>query len=73
VPDKPVSDQDMIDHAFPDTSHPKDTEDADYTPTNKIPGLTDSMHPRYLEKSALVKAWEAQKQQKFGKDNLLQS
>jgi hypothetical protein len=31
------------------------------------------MHPRYLEKSALAKAWDAQKQQKFGKDNLLQS
>jgi hypothetical protein len=31
------------------------------------------MHPHNLEKYALAKAWEAQKQQKIGKDNLLQS
>jgi hypothetical protein len=69
----PVSDEDMIDYAFPDMSHPETNEDVNFTPTNKSSNLTDSMHPRYLEKSALAKAWEAQKQQKFGKDSLLQS
>jgi hypothetical protein len=63
----------MIDYAFPDASHPNNNEGVDCTPTKKSPCFTDSMHPRYLEKSALAKAWEAQKKQKFGKDNLLQS
>jgi hypothetical protein len=63
----------MIDHVFPDTNRPKTNEDVDFPPTDTSPCLTDSMHPRYLEKLALAKAWEAQKQQKFGKDNLLQS
>jgi hypothetical protein len=63
----------MIDNTFPDTSRAKDNADVDYTLTKKIPHLRDSMHPRYLEKSALAKAWEAQKQQKFSKDNPLQS
>jgi hypothetical protein len=69
----PVSNEDLIDCAFPDMSHPKTNEDFDFTPTDKSPRLPDSMHPCYLEKSALTKAWEAQKQQKFGNDNLLQS
>jgi hypothetical protein len=73
LPDKPVSDEDMIDYVFPDMNHPKTNEDADFPPMDTSPRLMDSMHPRYLEKLALAKAWKAQKQQKFGKDNLLQS
>ena len=37
------------------------------------PHLTKSMNPRYFDKSAIGKAWQAQKQQTFGKDNLLQT
>jgi hypothetical protein len=46
--------------------------DVDSEPTTKRPRVTDSMHPRYLQQSAIGKAWQAQKNQKFGKDNLLQ-
>ena len=31
------------------------------------------MNPRYFDKSAIGKAWQAQKKQTFGKDNLLQT
>jgi hypothetical protein len=63
----------MFDFALPDTRCSEDNEDVDYIPTEKSPRLTDSMHPHYFKKSALGKAWEAQKKQKFGKANLLQS
>jgi hypothetical protein len=73
LPDEPVSDEDMLDSVLPDTNRPESNEDVNFPPTDTSPRLTDSMHPHYLEKSALAKAWDAQKQQKFGKDNLLQS
>jgi hypothetical protein len=73
LPDAPVSDEDMLDSVLPDMNCPESNEDVDFLPAETSPRLTDSMHPRYLEKSALAKAWDAQKQQKFGKDNLLQS
>jgi hypothetical protein len=41
-------------------------------PVSKKPRLTKSMHPKYLEQSALGKSWEAQKEQAFGKDNVKQ-
>jgi hypothetical protein len=41
-------------------------------PTQKRPRVTDSFHPDYLKKSALSTAWQAQKKQRFGKDNLAQ-
>ena len=73
LPDAPVSDEDMLDSVLPDMNCPESNEDVEFPPAETSPRLTDSMHPRYLEKSALAKAWDAQKQQKFGKDNLLQS
>jgi hypothetical protein len=47
--------------------------DVDCEPSTKRARVTDSMHPSYLQKSAIGKAWQAQKDQKFGKDNLLQA
>ena len=42
-------------------------------PTDKpSPRLTKSMNPKFFEKSAMCTAWQAQKEQKFGKDNLHQ-
>jgi hypothetical protein len=68
----PDLDEYMFDFALPDTRCSEDNEeDVDYIPTKKSPRLTDSMHPHYIKKFALGKAWEAQKKQKFGKDNLL--
>jgi hypothetical protein len=49
-----------------------DTEPGPEPPT-KRPRVTDSFHPEYLQKSTLSTAWQAQKQQRFGKDNLVQT
>ena len=60
----------LLDHDSDDES-----DDEDNTPSlsNRQPHLTKSMNPRYFEKSAIGKAWQAQKKQTFGKDNLLQT
>jgi hypothetical protein len=47
--------------------------DVDPEPFTKSPCVTDSMHPSFLQKSTMGKAWQAQNNQKFGKDNLLQA
>jgi hypothetical protein len=49
-----------------------DSDDKDDTPclSEWQPHLTKSMNPRYFDKSAIGKAWQAQKKQTFGKDNL---
>ena len=50
-----------------DTDHASPAE-----PSTKQPRLTNSMNPQFFEKSAMGTAWEAQKNQPFGKDNLKQ-
>ena len=50
-------------------------DDAGDTPhlSERKPRLTKSMNPCYFDKSAIGKAWQAQKKQTFGKDDLLQT
>jgi hypothetical protein len=62
--------------AVPDRIPTIGEDDTDYaSPTElpaKQPRLTNSMNPKFFEKSAMGTAWEAQKNQPFGKDNLKQ-
>jgi hypothetical protein len=37
------------------------------------PKLTDSMNPKFFDESTMGKAWEAHKNQEFGKENLVQA
>jgi hypothetical protein len=39
-------------------------------PQTMAPHLTKSMNPKFFEKLAMGTAWQAQKEQPFGKDNL---
>jgi hypothetical protein len=52
------------------------TDDCDYTlpnePQTESPRLTKSMNPEFFNKSVISTAWQAQKEQKFIKDNLRQ-
>jgi hypothetical protein len=50
-----------------------DDEDAPLSPPKWPPRLTKSMNPRFFDESVMGKAWQAQKEQAFGKDNLLQT
>ena len=50
-----------------------DDEDDQPRPPRRKPRLSASTNPQFFAKSAMGKAWQAQKNQKFGKDNLLQS
>jgi hypothetical protein len=52
-----------------------DSDDEDELPTHskRQPRLTKSMNPRFFDKSVMGKAWQAQKKQTFGKDNLFQT
>ena len=50
-----------------------DDEDEPPGPSKRPPRLTKSMNPRFFDESVMGKAWQAQKKQAFGKDNLLQT
>jgi hypothetical protein len=58
---------------LPTTNDDKSIYEAPAGPFAKRPWLTDSMNSRFFDKSAMGKAWEAQKHQDFSKDNLDQS
>jgi hypothetical protein len=53
-------------HVAPSTAPPPNTQ-----PRTTTPRLPKSMNPKFFDKeSAMGTAWQAQKEQKFGKDNL---
>jgi hypothetical protein len=64
-----------------DDSDDEDDDDNDETHEASKPSLSPNMQPRlskstkpvFFQKSVMAKAWQAQKEQSFGKDNILQS
>jgi hypothetical protein len=53
-------------------SHDPDVSPCEKPTDKPSPRLTKLMNPKFFEKSAMCTAWQAQKEQKFGKDNLHQ-